>query len=75
MGDSLSLDEVRKIHAYWRAANYLSVGQIYLYANPLLKRAPETRACETKTPWSLGYNARAEFHIRPPQQNNQEKRS
>ena len=24
--------------AYWRAANYLSVGQIYLYANPLLKR-------------------------------------
>ncbi|HDH34300.1 MAG TPA: phosphoketolase family protein, partial [Nitrospirae bacterium] len=25
------------MHAYWRAANYLSVGQIYLYANPLLK--------------------------------------
>ena len=25
------------IDAYWRAANYLSVGQIYLYANPLLK--------------------------------------
>src|SRR5246500_5403055 len=32
----LSQEEVRKIHAYWRAANYLSVGQIYLYANPLL---------------------------------------
>ena len=27
-----------KIHAYWRAANYLSVGQLYLYDNPLLKR-------------------------------------
>ena len=27
-----------KMHAYWRAANYLSVGQIYLYDNPLLKR-------------------------------------
>lgn len=25
------------MHAYWRAANYLSVGQIYLYDNPLLK--------------------------------------
>ena len=25
------------MHAYWRAANYLSVGQIYLYANPLLQ--------------------------------------
>jgi xylulose-5-phosphate/fructose-6-phosphate phosphoketolase len=27
-----------KIDAYWRAANYLSVGQIYLFDNPLLKR-------------------------------------
>ncbi len=32
----LSAEELRKIHAYWRAANYLSVGQIYLYDNPLL---------------------------------------
>jgi xylulose-5-phosphate/fructose-6-phosphate phosphoketolase len=32
----LSPEELRKINAYWRAANYLSVGQIYLYANPLL---------------------------------------
>jgi xylulose-5-phosphate/fructose-6-phosphate phosphoketolase len=28
---------LRKVDAYWRAANYLSVGQIYLYDNPLLK--------------------------------------
>jgi xylulose-5-phosphate/fructose-6-phosphate phosphoketolase len=33
----LSEEELRKMHAYWRAANYLSVGQIYLYANPLLE--------------------------------------
>ncbi len=33
----LNDEELRKIHAYWRAANYLSVGQIYLYANPLLR--------------------------------------
>lgn len=33
----LSADELTKIHAYWRAANYLSVGQIYLLANPLLR--------------------------------------
>src|SRR5258706_3909036 len=32
----LSEEELRKMHAYWRAANFLSVGQIYLYANPLL---------------------------------------
>jgi len=36
--DILSSDELHKIDAYWRAANYLSVGQIYLYDNPLLKR-------------------------------------
>src|SRR5215470_16557392 len=35
----LSRDELNKINAYWRAANYLSVGQIYLYDNPLLKKA------------------------------------
>lgn len=29
---------LKNIDAYWRAANYLSVGQIYLYDNPLLKR-------------------------------------
>ncbi len=33
----LSAEEVRLIDAYWRAANYLSVGQIYLLKNPLLK--------------------------------------
>src|SRR5271156_973895 len=33
----LSPEELRKTHAYWRAANYLSVGQIYLMDNPLLK--------------------------------------
>jgi phosphoketolase len=34
----LSSELQRKMDAYWRAANYLSVGQIYLYDNPLLKR-------------------------------------
>ncbi|MEK6794181.1 MAG: phosphoketolase family protein [Spirochaetota bacterium] len=33
----LSKDETKNIDAYWRAANYLSVGQIYLLDNPLLK--------------------------------------
>ncbi len=36
MHDSLSADILQKMHAYWRAANYLSVGQIYLQDNPLL---------------------------------------
>jgi xylulose-5-phosphate/fructose-6-phosphate phosphoketolase len=33
----LSTDELRRIDAWWRAANYLSVGQIYLLDNPLLR--------------------------------------
>jgi xylulose-5-phosphate/fructose-6-phosphate phosphoketolase len=33
----LNDDELRQTHAYWRAANYLSVGQIYLLDNPLLR--------------------------------------
>jgi xylulose-5-phosphate/fructose-6-phosphate phosphoketolase len=33
----LSAEEFGKMNAYWRAANYLSVGQIYLFANPLLR--------------------------------------
>jgi len=34
----LSADELRLIDAWWRAANYLSIGQIYLRDNPLLKQ-------------------------------------
>ncbi len=34
----LQNEELRKINAYWNAANYLSVGQIYLLDNPLLKQ-------------------------------------
>jgi xylulose-5-phosphate/fructose-6-phosphate phosphoketolase len=37
----LSPEDVRLIHAYWRAANYLSVGQIYLLDNPLLREPLE----------------------------------
>jgi xylulose-5-phosphate/fructose-6-phosphate phosphoketolase len=36
--NSLDQDLLQKLDAYWRAANYLSVGQIYLYDNPLLKQ-------------------------------------
>src|ERR1051326_6433079 len=40
---TLSQQECSLIDAYWLAANYLSVGQIYLYDNPLLK-VPLTKA-------------------------------
>jgi xylulose-5-phosphate/fructose-6-phosphate phosphoketolase len=37
MSDVLSADTIRKMDGYWRASNYLSVGQIYLRENPLLE--------------------------------------
>jgi xylulose-5-phosphate/fructose-6-phosphate phosphoketolase len=43
MTDPLSPELLRRMDAYWRAANYLSVGQIYLYGNPLLRRPLEPR--------------------------------
>src|SRR5437867_699165 len=48
----LSDEEVARLDAYWRAANYLSVGQIYLLDNPLL-REPLTR--EHVKPRLLGH--------------------
>src|SRR5579863_3424807 len=37
MKEALDPEELRDLNAYWRAANYLSVGQIYLMENPLLR--------------------------------------
>jgi xylulose-5-phosphate/fructose-6-phosphate phosphoketolase len=34
---TLSPELLRKMDAYWRAANYLAVGQLYLHDNPLLR--------------------------------------
>ncbi len=50
--DPLSREELRAMDAYWRAANYLAVGQIYLYANPLLR---EPLAREHVKPRLLGH--------------------
>ncbi len=36
-GTPLDAEALRKIHAYWRACNYLSLGMIYLQDNPLLR--------------------------------------
>ena len=49
---ALSDDQLRRIDAYWRAANYLSVGQIYLLDNPLLR---EPLRAEHVKPRLLGH--------------------
>jgi len=52
MDAPLDREMLRKMDAYWRAANYLSVGQIYLYDNPLLA---EPLALEHVKPRLLGH--------------------
>ena len=49
---TLDADELARMDAYWRAANYLSVGQIYLKDNPLLR---EPLALEHVKPRLLGH--------------------
>ena len=44
----LSDEELRKMDAYWRASNYLSVGQIYLLDNPLLKKPLKREHVKTR---------------------------
>ena len=48
----LSDSELGKMNAYWRATNYLSVGQIYLFDNPLLQ---EPLSIEHVKPRLLGH--------------------
>ena len=52
----LSPSLLQKMHAYWRAANYLSVGQIYLQDNPLLEISTQARSISSRV--CLGIGAR-----------------
>ena len=60
-------EELYLIDAYWRAANYLSVGQIYLLDNPLLREPLRAGAHQAAPARPLGHDAGAELHLRPPE--------
>ena len=72
MNAPLSPDELRKMNAYWRAANYLSVGQIYLLDNPLLQEPLKHEAHQAPPARPLGHDARPELHLRPHEPGHQE---
>lgn len=57
---TLSPELFAKIDAYWRAANYLSVGQTYLYDSPLLKRP---LALSDMKHILLGHSSRTELYL------------
>ena len=57
----LAENELKQIDAYWRAANYLSVGQIYLLDNPLLREPLAARARQAAPARPLGHDAGLNF--------------
>jgi xylulose-5-phosphate/fructose-6-phosphate phosphoketolase len=67
----LTADELRKMDAYWRAANYLSVGQIYFDGQPAAARTPKTGTCEATPAGALGHHTRVELHLRASQPHHQ----
>ena len=60
-------DELELVDRWWRAANYLSVGQIYLRSNPLLREPLARGGHQVPAPGPLGHHARAELCLRPPE--------
>ena len=58
-GTPLEERELHRIDAHWRAANYLSVGQIYLMGNPLLREPLRPGARQAAAARPLGHHARA----------------
>jgi len=58
----LDRNELVTIDAWWRAANYLAVGQIHLSANPLL-REPLQPQPSSLGRWDFRHGARSEFSV------------
>ena len=67
-------DELERMDRYWRAANYLSVGQIYLLDNPLLREPLTLEHIKPRLLGHWGTTPRSEFHLRPHEQDHPEPR-
>ena len=63
--------ELAAIDAYWRAANYLSVGQIYLLDNPLLREPLTLEHIKPRLLGHWGTTPGPQLHLRPPQPGHQ----
>ena len=63
----LAPDELRRLNAWWRAANYLSVGQIYLLDNPLLREPLRLEHVKPRLLGHWGTTPGPELPLRAPQ--------
>ena len=62
--NTLTPESLNKLDAYRRAANYLSVGQMYLRDNPLLRMPLKLEHVNTHAAGTLGHDAGTELHLR-----------
>ena len=60
-----SKEYLDKVDAFWRAANFISVGQLYLKDNPFAATPNRGNRCETPSDRPLGNDLRTEFHLCP----------
>jgi phosphoketolase len=72
---SLTSRELDLIDRYWQAANYLSVGQIYLLGNALLREPLRAEHIKPRLLGRWGTTPGAEFHLRPSRSLNPRPRS
>ena len=63
----MSPEELRLLDAYWRAANYLSVGQIYLLDNPLLREPLRAEHVKPRLLGHWGTTPGPELRLRAPE--------
>lgn len=70
--NTLTREMLDKMDAYWRASNYLSVGQLYLYDNPLLKKPLELSHVKPLVVGHWGTVPGPEFHLCSPEPGHQE---
>ena len=63
----LPAEELRRLDAYWRAANYLTVGQLYLRDNPLLREPLQVEHIKPLILGHWGTTPGLNFHLRAPQ--------
>ena len=66
-GAPLSDEEARKMHAFWRACNYLALGMIYLQDNPLLREPLKPEHIKNPHARSLGRQPGALLYIYAPE--------
>ena len=71
MAAHINDEMLNKMDAYWRAANYLAAGQLYLLDNPLLKEPLKPEHIKKKIVGHWGHGARSEPDLRSPEPHHQ----